>query len=486
MQEGILLDLVRKAAGTRFGKDHGFDRIANVTDYQKAVPVRTYEDFWTQYWQAVYPKLEGATWPDPIPYYALSSGTTSGATKYIPISKEMLASNRKGAVTLVSLYRSVVPRAYLMRGQFFFLGGNTDMRVESNGSRAGDLSAVAAIEISKLTNPYTFPPRALSDIADWNVKVVKLAEASAHLNITGISGVPAWMLVLFDRLKQVTGKSSVREIWPKLELVIHGGTKFDAYRDQFRRELGPDVRFQEVYPCSEGFIAAEDPRYDMLRVVPDNGIFFEFIPMGELEDGKLKSDRPVRHTLATVETGQEYAVCLTTCAGLWAYMLGDTVMFEKRDPPLMRFTGRTKYFLSAFGEHLISEELEKGIAAACQATGSSFAEFHAGPVFPTEPNKPGHHRYLLEFTGAPPADLPKFADVLDATLNKLNEDYEAHRKNDLSMLKPEIIVVKPGGFLRWMLAHGKTPPQHKVPRMDNGGEQTKAILGWLKERGELV
>jgi len=486
IQDRTLLGLVRKAAGTRFGKDHGFDRVTSVTDYQAAVPVRTYEDFWTQYWQDVYPKLEGATWPDAIPYYALSSGTTSGATKYIPISREMLASNRTGALTLSSLFLAVTPKSRLMHGRFFFLGGNTDMRVEANGSRAGDLSAIAAIEISSLTNPYTFPPKELSAIADWNVKVVKLAEAAAKLNITGISGVPAWMLVLFDKLKQVTGKASVCDVWPNLELVIHGGTKFDAYREQFRRELGPAVRFQEVYPCSEGFVAAEDPRHNMLRVVPDHGIFYEFIPMGELEDGKLKSDRPVRHTLATLETGQEYAVCLTTCAGLWSYLLGDTVVFEKKSPPLLRFTGRTKYFLSAFGEHLISEELEKGIAAACQATGSSFAEFHAGPVFPTKPNTPGHHRYLVEFAGPPPADLGHFAAVLDETLNKLNEDYEAHRKNDLSMLKPEIIVVKPGGFLRWMLAHGKTPPQHKVPRMDNGGEQTKAILGWLTDHGEVA
>ncbi|WP_020473083.1 GH3 family domain-containing protein [Zavarzinella formosa] len=485
VQEQTLLSLVRKAAPTKFGRDHHFDRINNVTDYQSAVPVRTYEDFWTQYWKDVYPKLEGATWPDHIPYYALSSGTTSGATKYIPVSREMLASNRKAGLTTDALYRAGCPKTKVLNGKFFFLGGNTDMKRESNGSLYGDLSAIAAIEVSPMIRAYTFPPMELAGIADWEVKSWKLAEAGAKLPITAISGVPSWMQMLFDRVKQVTGKASIRDVWPNMQLVIHGGTKFDAFRDAFRRELGPDCQFIEVYPCSEGFIATEDPRHKMLRVVPDHGLFYEFIPTSELEDGKLKTDRPVRHTLATLETNQEYAVALTTCAGLFSYMLGDTVSFERKDPPLLRFTGRTKFFLSAFGEHLISEEVDKAVAAAGQATGSYAPLSHVGPVFSTTPNVPGHHRYLVEFSGAVP-DLGKFAEALDATLIKLNEDYEAHRKNDLSMLKPEIIPVKPGGFLKWMIAHGKRPPQHKLPQMDNGGELTKSIHQWLKDNGELA
>ena len=484
-QEQILLELVRKAAPTRFGRDHGFDRIRSVADYQAAVPVRTYEDFWAGYWKDAYPRLEGTTWPDHIPYYALSSGTTSGATKYIPISREMLSSNRRAALTTDALYRAGYPETKALRGKIFFLGGNTDMKTESNGSRYGDLSAIAAIEVSPLVRAYTFPPAELSGIADWEVKAWKLAEAAAKLRITSMSGVPSWMQMLFDRVKQVTGKNSIRDVWPDFELVIHGGTKFDAFRDAFRRELGPDARFIEVYPCSEGFIATEDPRHRALRVVPDHGIFFEFVPTSELEEGKLTKERPVRHTLATLETNQEYAVVLTTCAGLFSYLVGDTVSFTSKDPPLLRFTGRTKFFLSAFGEHLISEEVDKAVAAAGQATNSYAPLTHVGPVFSTTPNVPGHHRFLVEFAGEIP-DLAKFGEVLDATLTKLNEDYEAHRKNDLSMLKPEIIVVNPGGFLRWMLAHGKRPPQHKLPQMDNSGDLTKSMHAWLGEHGELA
>lgn len=480
-----LRQLLFRARNTAFGRQHGFDRIVGVEQYQDQVPVRTYEDFWRDYWQAAFPKLEGTTWPDPVPYYALSSGTTGGTTKYIPVTKEMLASNRKAAFTSMALFRHWAPKADTFSGRLFFMGGNTDLRKESNGSRSGDLSAISAIEISPLARPYSFPPLELAAIPDWNVKVRKLAEASAKLPITAISGVPSWMQLLFNHVKEVTGKARLIDAWPHLKLIIHGGTKFDPFRDAFRAECGPDVRFLDVYPASEGYVATEDPRYNLLRVLPDVGIFFEFVPMDEYEGGKLKTDRPTRHTLATVETGQQYAVVLTTCAGLWAYQVGDTVAFERRDPPLIRFTGRTKYFLSAFGEHLISEEVSKAIAEAAQETGALAGEFHVGPVFPTDPKRPGHHRYLIEFT-RPPADLGRFTDVLDATLKRLNEDYDAHRKDDLTMLRPEVHVLRHEAFSRWMQAHGRRLPQGKVPEMDNGGEQTTAITEWLRTNGEIV
>ncbi|MBO0700119.1 MAG: GH3 auxin-responsive promoter family protein, partial [Zavarzinella sp.] len=484
-QGHTLLDLVRRARTARFGRDHRFDEIRTVAEYQTVVPVRTYEDFWREYWQAAFPRLEGTTWPDFIPYYALSSGTTTGTTKYLPVSREMLASNRKAAFTTVALVRHAFPEGRLFNGRFFFLGGNTELRRESNGSRSGDLSAISTIEVSALARPFSFPPLELAAISDWTVKVRRLAEASVNLPITAISGVPAWLQSLFRHVKEVTGKRRVADIWPMLRLVVHGGTKFDAYRAEFREEVGPDCHFAEVYPASEGFVAAEDPRYELLRVVPDHGIFFEFVPMTECEEGKPKSDRPVRHTLATAETGVEYAVAVTTCAGLWSYLIGDTVTFERRDPPLIRFTGRTKYYLSAFGEHLIEDEITRAVTEASAAMGARTGEWHVGPVFPTDPAKPGHHRYLIEFHN-PPATLAGFVDVLDATLRRLNEDYDAHRHGDLSMLRPEVLPVKPGGFERWMIAHGKRPPQHKVPKMDNGGEQTKSITAWLREHGELT
>ena len=289
-----------------------------------------------------------------------------------------------------------------------------------------------------------------------------------------LSGVPSWLLVLFDRLKHVTGKERIADIWPTLRLVIHGGTKFDPYRALFRKEIGDDsVGLLETYPCSEGFVATEDPRHELLRLVPDHGIFFEFVPVEE-----LSKDRPTRHTVANLEIGVHYAVVLTTCAGLWSYLVGDTVCFERRDPPLLRFTGRTRYFLSAFGEHLISEEIERAVAAAAEATGAAVTDFHVGPVFPEQAPMPGHHRYLIEFVQAP-ADVARFAVELDEALGRLNEDYRAHRNGSLSLGGPEVVSVPRGGFAEWMRSRGKLGGQHKVPRMDNSGRITAGLFDWF-------
>ncbi|MCU0704791.1 MAG: GH3 auxin-responsive promoter family protein [Fimbriiglobus sp.] len=480
VQEAQLLKLVRKAEGTAFGRLHSFDQIHTVADFQARVPLRDYEQFWELYWKAAYPRLDNITWPGKIPYYALSSGTTSGATKYIPISRAMIQSNKKAAFTTMAFYRNAFPRHRLFTGKFFFLGGSTNLRKQADGSAAGDLSAIASKELRLAGRPYVFPPEELSYISDWTVKLGQLAERSLREPITAISGVPSWMLKLFDVVKQVSGKKTIAEVWPHLRLVVHGGTKFDSFRNTFKAEIGSDeVQFCEVYPCSEGFIATEDPRYKMLRLVPDHGIFFEFIPAEELKDGKLATDRPTRHTLATVQPGVVYAVALSNCAGMWAYLVGDTITFESVNPPLLRFSGRTKNFLSAFGEHLIEEEVTKAVAAAAANSGVLTADLHVGPVFSTDPTKPGHHLYHIEFRGKPPADLGAFAADVDAELRRLNEDYDAHRVNDLTMLMPVVSVVPEGGFARWMAARGKMGGQNKVPLMDNDGKLTAAIAEWM-------
>jgi hypothetical protein len=479
-QANTLLRLVRKARRTRFGRDHDYARVESVADYQARVPVRDYEFFWQTYWKDAYPRLDDITWPGKVPYYALSSGTTTGATKYIPVSWDMVRSNAKAAFTTLSLFRHAVPDARVFTGKVFFLGGSTELRKQSDGSLAGDLSGIAHREVVAALRPYTFPPVGLALIADWEKKINALAEASAREPIAAVSGIPAWLLVLFDRVKQVTGKGTIAEAWPALRLVIHGGTKFDPYRDMFRKEIGSDrVRFMDTYPCSEGYIATEDPRYDLLRLIPDHNIFFEFVPVEDL--GK---DRPARHTLGGVEVGVQYAVVLTTCAGVWSYLVGDTVSFVRRDPPLLRFTGRTKYFLSAFGEHLISEEVEKAVAHAAAAVGADVLDFHVGPVFPVDPRKPGHHRYLVEFAGPAP-DTKRFAVELDTELSRANEDYVAHRVGDLTMLLPEVVVVERGGFAEWMKSKGKIGGQHKVPRMDNSGQLTGEMSRWFTEHGKV-
>jgi len=403
VQERTLFRLLRKARNTQFARDHEFHRIKTIADYQARVPLREYEDFWKQYWGAVYPKLDGTTWPEKIPYYALSSGTTSGATKYVPISRQMLASNRKCAFTTLALFRHMYPKAHVFTGRVFFLGGSTTMRLQEDGSYGGDLSGIAIKEMTDITRPFLFPTLDLAHLSNWEEKVEHLAKASITERITVLSMVPSWGLILFRELKKATGKSRIIDIWPDLKLIVHGGTRFDPYRELFRQEIGSDeVKFLDTYPASEGYIATEDPRFDLLRLFVDHNIFFEFVPVEEL--GK---DRPTRHTVANVELGVQYAVVMTTCAGLWAYVPGDTIVFERRDPLCLRFSGRTKYFLSAFGEHLISEEVETAITEAAKSSNAMITDFHVGPIFARDSSQPGHHRYLIEFR-QPPTDIQQF------------------------------------------------------------------------------
>jgi len=485
VQHETLRRLVHAARATKFGRDHDFVRISSVADYQARVNVHDYEWFWSEYWKDAYPKLDDITWPGTIPYYALSSGTTSGATKYVPVSREMVASNKKAAFTTAALFRHANPKAKLFTGKFFFLGGSTDLRKQSDGSLAGDLSGIAGRELLEFLRPYTFPPANDMLLSDWREKIRHLAKYSVNERITAISGIPAWMMVLFDRLKECTGRSTIAEIWPDLRLIVHGGTSFAPFRDLFNEAIGSDrVKYCEVYPCSEGFIATEDPRHHLLRVVPDHNLFFEFIPFKEFgDDGKLKRDHPTRHTLANVEIGVQYAVVITSCAGIWSYLVGDTVRFESRNPPLLRFTGRTKFFLSAFGEHLIGEEVDKAVTYAAHVCCVNAPEYHVGPVFPADPKQPGHHLYLIEFVPRGPKDLDLFAKVLDEELSQLNEDYVAHRIGDLAMLLPKVRVVKPGGFAMWMEQRGKLGGQNKVPTMDNTGNMTRDIAKWFETNG---
>jgi hypothetical protein len=479
-QTATLISLVRQAQGTRFGRDHDFARIRTVADFQQRVPLRDYDAFWKDYWQTAFPGLTDCTWPGTVPYLALSSGTTTGTTKYIPVSHAMLASNRLAALTSLSWLRAAFPDNYLFTGRMFFLGGSTDLQEPqiAHGARkklpvsvlAGDLSGIAAREVPVLLRPYFFPPLQVALVRDWEQKLDLLAEQSRHLPITLVSGVPSWLLVLFERMLQLTGRRTLIDVWPSLQVIVHGGTSFEPYRGLFRRVVGSEaVQYLETYPASEGFIAAEDPRFQKLRLIPDHQIFFEFVPVAE-----LGQSNPTRHVAAEVVPGVQYAVLVTTCAGLWSYVLGDTVSFESRDPPLLRFTGRTGYGLSAFGEHLISEEIETAVARAAEATAAAVVDFHVGPVFPDTPGVPGRHRYLVEFAEEP-NDLAAFARNLDEALSRANEDYAAHRAGDLTMLTPEICPVRRGGFAEWMRRRGKLGGQHKLPRMDNSGRLTTEL-----------
>jgi hypothetical protein len=480
VQQHTLTRLVRKARATRFGRDHGFASIHSVADFQKAVPLRTYEDVWKLYFRDQYPIFDNLTWPGRIPYLALTSGTTQGATKYIPVSRAMLASNRKAAQTMVAAHLNSRPDSRLFHGRMFFLGGSSDLERPAPEADVlqGDLSGIASKELNELLRPYTFPPLELALEHDWDRKLSALAARSLHEPITLVGGVPSWLLALFQRLLERSGKATLAEVWPALELVVHGGVKFDAYRDAFASVLGSrQIRLQETYPCSEGFIAFGDPATGLLRLVFDHGLFYEFVPVDE-----LGSPRPTRHWLGDVQTGINYAIVLSTCAGLWAHIVGDTVRFESRDPPLISFTGRTRYTLSAFGEHLINEEVEGAIAAASAASGASVRDWHVGPVFQ---GAMGYHLYVVEFL-KPPSDLDGFRQELDAELARRNADYQTHRARGVGLPLPGLVVPRAGSFEAWLRTLGKLGGQHKVPRMDSTGNLTQQLVRFLRESGHIA
>jgi hypothetical protein len=475
VQEATLRRLVKTARHTRFGRDHGFSAIRSVRDYQKAVPLRTYEDLWQTYLKDRYPVFDDLTWPGRIPYLALTSGTTLGATKYIPVSREMLASNTKAGKSMLASHMASHRGSKLFHGQMFLLGGSSDLERVAPGVEQGDLSGIAVKELSAVLRPYVFPPLDLALEPNWDDKLTMMAQRSRDEPITLISGVPSWLLVLFERLLEITGRSTIAEVWPSLEVVVHGGVKFDPYRETFRKVLGDSrVRLQESYPCSEGFIAFGDPATGLLRLCHDHGLFYEFVPVEE-----LGSAQPTRHWLGDVQMGVNYAIAVSTCAGLWSHLIGDTLRFESLSPPLLTFTGRTKYSLSAFGEHLINEEIESAVALAAEATGASVRDWHVGPVFH---GTLGHHLYLFEFLKAPD-DLGSFRDALDRDLGRRNADYLAHRAGGVGLPRPAVIVAKTGGLDAWMRAKGKLGGQHKFPRMDNTGALTGQVVAFLRESG---
>lgn len=477
VQRRSLLKLVSRARSTLFGRDHGFEGIASVEDFQRLVPVRTYETFWDDYLKARHPVFDDLAWPGRIPHLALTSGTTQGTTKYIPVSRAMIRSNRKAAQTMVAAHLTARPRSKLFQGRMFFLGGTTQLEAVAPGVRQGDLSGIAAVELSPLLRPYTFPPLDLALETDWDRKLDALARGCPNEQITLVAGVPSWLLMLFQRVLEHTGRRTIGEAWPSLEVVVHGGVKFDPYEESFRAIIGrEDVRLQETYPCSEGFIGFGDPETGLLRLIVDHGIFYEFIPIDEY---RAQGTDAARHWLGNARTGVEYAIVVSTCAGMWAHLIGDTIRFESLDPPLLRFTGRTKYALSAFGEHLISEEVEAAVAAAARATGAAVQDWHVGPVFA---GALGHHQYVVEFLRAP-ADFERFRRVLDEELRRRNDDYRAHRADGVGIPAPGVMVARPGAFESWMRRRGKLGGQNKVPRMDGSGDLTRELIEHVREAG---
>lgn len=468
MQREQLHRLLAKAKNTKFGHAHRFAHIHRVEDYQERVRIRRYEDLWREYWQPAFPHLVNCTWPGTIPYFALSSGTTSGVTKYIPLSPEMLSSNRIAGMDIVTHHYANRPGSTLMKGLCFMLGGSTALDELAPGIWAGDLSGIAGKTVPWWARPRYFPPRELETIANWEEKIARFAPASLATDIRAIGGVPSWLLLFFDKLAELRPNCERRlaGIYPELEMLVHGGVNFAPYRKHFAEWLqGSRAETREIYPASEGFIAVADRGDgDGLRLVTDTGVFYEFVPLEELD-----SPNPTRHWVGNLELGVNYALVLTTCAGLWSYVIGDTVRFVNRDPPRLLVTGRTSYMLSAFGEHLIGEEIERAVAEAADVIGVAVKDYSVGALFPATYGEVGGHLFIAEFVDVTPdrEAIRRFATAVDVALCRLNEDYKAHRSDGFGMRAPQVHAVPPGSFAAWMKSRGRLGGQNKVPRVIN-------------------
>ena len=463
-----LRHLLAQGRATGFGRAHGFARIGSLAEYQRRVRLRRYEDFWRAWWRPAFPVLRGATWPDRTPFFALSSGTSAGPTKYIPVTGAMLRSNRRAALDVLVHHLRRHPHSRILAGRSFMLGGSTVLHAEGCGVRSGDLSGIAAAEVPSYARPWYFPPPDLALMADWEAKIAAIAPRSLAADIRSISGTPSWLLLFFERLAVLHPERPRRlaSFYPDLELVVHGGVGFAPYAARFAEWLeGGRATLREVYAASEGFIAIADrgPGEGM-RLLLDTGLFHEFVPIAELD-----AANPTRHWIGDAETDVEYALVLTSCAGLWSFVIGDTVRLVERYPPRLLVTGRTSYFLSAFGEHLSGGEIEAAVLGA----GAAVAEFAVGPLPAAAGEAQGRHVFVVEFGAAPPDDV---AARIDAALAAANDDYRAHRQGG-QMLPPIVEPMRPGGFAAWMKLRGKLGGQNKVPRVISD----PALLASLRE-----
>jgi GH3 auxin-responsive promoter len=481
-QERVLLSLLKRAEGTRFGRDHGFSSIGSVAEFQARVPLRPYDAMWNEYWKDTFPRLAGVSWPGPAPYLALSSGTTSGKTKYLPVTPAMRKSNARAAFDVLVHHFAAQPRSHLYGGKSFLLGGSTALTQEAPGIYSGDLSGIVMKHLPIWAKPFVFPDPKLALMSDWQEKVETLAIASLDVDVRALTGTPSWVLVLLDRVRELRdarGETN-KPLYPNLEMFVHGGVNFSPYRGRFLKLFeGRNVDMREVYAASEGFVASADRGFgEGMRLNVDNGLFYEFVPVEE-----LGSPNPTRHWLADAQTGINYALVLANCAGVFGYLIGDTVRFVEKLPPRILVTGRTSYGLSAFGEHLIAEEIETGIADAAAAIGADVTDYSVGAIFKGHGSERDGHLWVVEFKKPPDEEkVERFAGVLDETLLRLNDDYRIHRSVEFGIAPPTIRAVAPGTFAAWMKSRGKLGGQNKVPRVINDRELWENLQSFAAAR----
>ena len=466
LQRAVLDHLVQTAKDTEYGRNHAFTAVKGYDDFISHVPVNTYEELKGD----IDRMRQGETdilWPGRVKWYAKSSGTTNDKSKFIPVSAEGLKKiHYAGGWDTVAFYFRNNPKSKLFDGKGLILGGSHAPNYNMKDSLVGDLSAILIENINPIANLARVPKKQTALLSDFEVKRERIAQEAMNQNVTNISGVPSWMLSVLTCMMEMTGKKHLEEVWPNIEVFFHGGVAFTPYRKQYEQLItSPRMHYMETYNASEGFFGIQDdPADKAMSLMIDYGVFYEFIPM----DG----GDPV--PLWEVETGKNYAMVISTSCGLWRYEIGDTVQFTSTNPYKFIISGRTKHFINAFGEELIVDNAEQGLAYACEQTGAEVLEYTAAPVF-MDANAKCRHQWLIEFSKRP-QDLHLFAELLDKRLQEINSDYEAKRYKDITLQHLEIIEARPNLFNDWLKLRGKLGGQHKVPRLSNSRDTIEQLL----------
>lgn len=480
-QNKLLYHLISRGEVTHFGRDHKFEKIDNIKAFRELVPLRDYNAF-EPYIERARRGEERVLWDTPVKWFAKSSGTSSSKSKFIPVTYDSLNScHFEGMKKMLSVYVDNNPASAIFDGDALTLGGSVSVdELGRGGSHYGDLSAILLSNSPFWVEMRRVPPKKVALIEDFETKVRQICKGSRSYNVTNFSGVPSWNLILLRRVLEYNNLSTLGEIWPNLELFMHGGINFEPYRDEYNRILiGTKTKFMENYNASEGYFAFQDNPFDSsMLLLTDNGVFFEFIPMSKLNEALSGNFRDF-DTVESVKTGVNYAMVITTNGGLWRYLIGDCVTFTSLFPHKIIITGRTQLFINAFGEELMINNAERALAECCNAMGCSVANYTVAPIF-MDNNRKGAHQWVVEFS-APPKSIEEFAALLDKNLCSINSDYEAKRRGDVTMLPLEITIVKPGCFYEWMRERGRLGGQNKVPRLSNSREHINELL-LLNER----
>ena len=471
LQRAVLKRLTEKAADTEWGRAHGYRSGLSYEDFARQTPLNTYEEL-KGHIDRMRQGERDVLWPGRVKWYAKSSGTTNDKSKFIPVSVDGLHDTHyAGGKDAVVWYLRNNPKSRIFDGKALILGGSHAPNYNLPGSLVGDLSAILIENINPLVNMIRVPKKATALLSDFEIKRDRIAREAIGQNVTNLSGVPSWMLSVLNRVMELSGKQHLEDVWPNLEVFFHGGVAFTPYRQQYQRLITSSaMHYMETYNASEGFFGLQDDPSDAsMSLMIDYGIFFEFIPMDEFD-----SPQPTVVPLWGIETERNYAMVITTSSGLWRYIIGDMVRFTQRNPYKFIITGRTKSFINAFGEELIVDNAEKGLAEACRQTGAEVLEYTAAPVF-MDANGKCRHQWVVEFSREPD-NLEHFASVLDETLQRLNSDYEAKRYKDITLQRLELIQGRQGIFNDWLRQKGKLGGQHKVPRLCNNRDIIEQVL----------